>query len=413
MPRRRAVVTGMALISPLGMSVEETWQKLIRGESGISHITRFDASGFSTRIGGEVRDFNPEDFLDKKELRRLDRVSQFAVAGAKMAIQDAGLDIEKLDPFQFAVIIGSGIGGISTWEEQHTIFLEKGPNRVSPFFIPMLIINMVSANVAIALGAKGINYSPVSACASGAHAIGEALRLIREEKAKVVLAGGSEAALTPLALAGFCAMRALSTRNDEPQRASRPFDAQRDGFVLSEGAAILVMEELEFARKRGARIYAEVIGYGASCDAYHITAPDPQGEGAAFCMEAALRDAQISREEVDYINAHGTSTPLNDAVETLAIKKVFGERAFKIPISSTKSMIGHLLGAAGAIEFAVSLLTIRDGIIHPTINYENPDPQCDLDYVPNKAREQRVDTILSNSLGFGGHNVTLIARRLK
>ncbi len=413
MPRRRAVVTGMALISPLGMSVEETWQKLIRGESGISHITRFDASGFSTRIGGEVRDFNPEDFLDKKELRRLDRVSQFAVAGAKMAIQDAGLDIEKLDPFQFAVIIGSGIGGISTWEEQHTIFLEKGPNRVSPFFIPMLIINMVSANVAIALGAKGINYSPVSACASGAHAIGEALRLIREEKAKVVLAGGSEAALTPLALAGFCAMRALSTRNDEPQRASRPFDAQRDGFVLSEGAAILVMEELEFARKRGARIYAEVIGYGASCDAYHITAPDPEGEGAAFCMEAALRDAQISREEVDYINAHGTSTPLNDAVETLAIKKVFGERAFKIPISSTKSMIGHLLGAAGAIEFAVSLLTIRDGIIHPTINYENPDPQCDLDYVPNKAREQRVDTILSNSLGFGGHNVTLIARRLK
>lgn len=413
MPRRRAVVTGMALISPLGMSVEETWQKLIRGESGISHITRFDASGFSTRIGGEVRDFNPEDFLDKKEIRRLDRVSQFAVAGAKMAIQDAGLDIEKLDPFEFAVIIGSGIGGISTWEEQHTVFLEKGPSRVSPFFIPMLIINMVSANVAIALGAKGINYSPVSACASGANAIGEALRLIREEKAKVVLAGGSESALTPLALAGFCSMRALSTRNDEPQRASRPFDAQRDGFVLSEGAAILVIEELEFARKRGARIYAEVLGYGASCDAYHITAPDPEGEGAAFCMEAALRDAQISGEEVDYINAHGTSTPLNDVVETLAIKRVFGERAYKIPISSTKSMIGHLLGAAGAIEFAVSLLTIRDGIIHPTINYENPDPQCDLDYVPNKAREQRVDTILSNSLGFGGHNVTLIARRLR
>lgn len=413
MPPKRAVITGLSLITPLGIGIEENWRKLIKGESGISRISSFDPSNFSTQIGGEVKDFNPEDYMDKKEARRMDRFAQFSVAAAKMAVADAGLDVNELNPDEVAVMIGSGIGGIATWEEQHKMFLEKGPNRVSPFFIPMLIVNMGSSNAAIALGLRGPNYAIVSACASGAHSIGEALRLIREGRAKVVIAGGSEASLTPLALAGFCSMKALSTRNDEPEKASRPFDAQRDGFVLAEGAGVVVVEELEFAKKRGARIYGELIGYGMSCDAYHITAPEPNGKGAILCMESALKDAGISRDEVDYINAHGTSTHLNDLTETIAIKSVFGERAYKIPISSTKSMIGHLLGAAGAVEFIVSLLSIRDNIIHPTINYEYPDPECDLDYVPNKAREVKVDVILSNSFGFGGHNATLIARRFE
>lgn len=413
MPPKRAVITGLSLITPLGIGIEENWCKLIKGESGISRISSFDPSNFSTQIGGEVKDFNPEDYMDKKEARRMDRFAQFSVAAAKMAVADAGLDVNELNPDEVAVMIGSGIGGIATWEEQHKMFLEKGPNRVSPFFIPMLIVNMGSSNAAIALGLRGPNYAIVSACASGAHSIGEALRLIREGRAKVVIAGGSEASLTPLALAGFCSMKALSTRNDEPEKASRPFDAQRDGFVLAEGAGVVVVEELEFAKKRGARIYGELIGYGMSCDAYHITAPEPNGKGAILCMESALKDAGISRDEVDYINAHGTSTHLNDLTETIAIKSVFGERAYKIPISSTKSMIGHLLGAAGAVEFIVSLLSIRDNIIHPTINYEYPDPECDLDYVPNKAREVKVDVILSNSFGFGGHNATLIARRFE
>jgi 3-oxoacyl-[acyl-carrier-protein] synthase II len=413
MPLKRAVITGLSLLTPLGIGIEKNWRRLLEGESGISCITSFDASDFTSRIGGEVRDFNPEEYIDKREVRKLDRFAQFSVAAAKMAFSDAGLEMEKLEPEDVAVIMGSGIGGISTWEEQHRIFLEKGPNRVSPFFIPMLIADMAAANVAIAFKAMGANYATVSACASGANAIGEALRLIREERAKVVIAGGSEACLTPLALAGFCSMRALSTRNDEPEKASRPFDAKRDGFVLSEGAGVVIVEELEFAKKRGARIYAELLGYGLSCDAYHITAPEPNGKGAVLSMESALKDAGISKQDVDYINAHGTSTPLNDATETLAIKKVFGERAYKIPISSTKSMIGHLLGAAGAVEFIVSLLSIRDNVIHPTINYEYPDPNCDLDYVPNKAREMKVNVIMSNSFGFGGHNVTLIARRFE
>jgi 3-oxoacyl-[acyl-carrier-protein] synthase II len=413
MPSKRAVITGLSLLTPLGIEVEKNWRRLLEGESGISHITFFDASAFSSQIGGEVRDFNPEEYIDKREARRMDRFAQFSVAAAKMAIADAGLDMEKLKPEEVAVIMGSGIGGIATWEEQHRIFLEKGPNRVSPFFIPMLISDMAAAHIAIAFKAMGANYATVSACASGANAIGEALRLIREERAKVVIAGGSEACLTPLALAGFCSMRALSTRNDEPEKASRPFDAKRDGFVLSEGAGVVIVEEMEFAKKRGARIYAELLGYGLSCDAYHITAPEPNGKGAVLSMEFALKDAGISKEEVDYINAHGTSTQLNDATETLAIKQVFGQRAYEIPISSTKSMIGHLLGAAGAVEFIVCLLSIRDNIIHPTINYEYPDPDCDLDYVPNKAREKKVDVTMSNSFGFGGHNVTLIAKRFE
>jgi len=413
MPSKRAVITGLSLLTPLGIGVEKNWRRLLEGESGISHITFFDASAFSSQIGGEVRDFNPEEYIDKREARRMDRFAQFSVAAAKMAIADAGLDMEKLKPEEVAVIMGSGIGGIATWEEQHRIFLEKGPNRVSPFFIPMLISDMAAAHIAIAFKAMGANYATVSACASGANAIGEALRLIREQRAKVVIAGGSEACLTPLALAGFCSMRALSTRNDEPEKASRPFDAKRDGFVLSEGAGVVIVEEMEFAKKRGARIYAELLGYGLSCDAYHITAPEPNGKGAVLAMEFALKDAGISKEEVDYINAHGTSTQLNDATETLAIKQVFGQRAYEIPISSTKSMIGHLLGAAGAVEFIVCLLSIRDNIIHPTINYEYPDPDCDLDYVPNKAREKKVDVTMSNSFGFGGHNVTLIAKRFE
>ncbi len=413
MPPKRAVITGLSLITPLGVGVEENWRKLLKGESGIGRITSFDPGGFSTQIGGEVKDFNYEDYMDKREARRMDRFAQFSVAAANMALTDAGLDLKELNPEEVAVMIGSGIGGISTWEEQHRIFLERGPNRVSPFFIPMLIANMGASNTAIALGATGPNYAIVSACASGAHSIGEALRLIREGRAKVVIAGGSEASITPLTLAGFCAMKALSTRNEEPEKASRPFDAKRDGFVLSEGAGVVIVEELEFAKKRGARIYGELIGYGMSCDAYHITAPEPNGRGAILCMESALQDAGISKEEVDYINAHGTSTQLNDITETIAIKSVFGERAYKIPISSTKSMIGHLLGAAGAVEFIVSLLCIRDNIVHPTINYEYPDPQCDLDYVPNKAREAKVNVILSNSFGFGGHNATLIARRFE
>lgn len=413
MPPKRAVITGLSLITPLGIGIEENWHKLLKGESGISRIAAFDTQDFTTQIGGEIKDFNPEEYMDKREAKRMDRFAQFSVAATKMALADAALDLSELNPEEVAVMIGSGIGGISTWEEQHMIFLKKGPNRVSPFFIPMLIANMGASNAAIALGARGPNYAIVSACASGAHSIGEALRLIREGRAKVVFAGGSEASLTPLALAGFCSMKALSTRNEEPERASRPFDAQRDGFVLSEGAGVVVVEELEFARKRGGRIYGELIGYGMSCDAYHITAPDPNGKGAILCIESALKDAGIGKDDVDYINAHGTSTQLNDVSETIAIKSVFGERAYDIPISSTKSMIGHLLGAAGAVEFVVSLLSIRDNIIHPTINYEYPDPRCDLDYVPNKAREKTVNVILSNSFGFGGHNVTLIARRFE
>ncbi|MBO8129436.1 MAG: beta-ketoacyl-ACP synthase II [Peptococcaceae bacterium] len=410
--RSRVVVTGLGVISPLGTGVDTFWSALINGTSGIRTISRFDAAPFRTRIAGEVPDFEPTKYIDKKEARRMDRFTQFAVAAAGMALEDAGLDKTSLDGQRTGVILGSGIGGIQTFEEQTKILLDKGPSRVSPFFVPMMIGNMAAGQVAITFGLCGPNTTVVTACASSNHAIGEAYRAIRYGDADVIITGGTEASITPLALAGFCALKALSTRNDAPEKASRPFDAERDGFVMAEGAGILVLENLEHAKKRGAPIYAEVIGYGMSCDAYHITAPDPEGRGAVRAMKAALADAGITPDNVDYINAHGTSTPLNDKVETLAIKKVFGEGT-KVAISSTKSMTGHLLGAAGGVEAAVCVLSLVRGIIPPTINLEVPDPECDLDYVPNEARETDVRVAVSNAFGFGGHNATIVLRRFE
>ena len=413
MVERKVVVTGLGAITPLGVGVEPFWEGLVQGRSGIGPISSFDASAFPARIAGEVRDFDPSLFIDRKDARRMDRFAQFAVAAARMALEDAGLVITGELAERTGVLIGSGIGGIHTLEEQARIFFEKGPDRVSPFLVPMMISDMASGQVSIVLGAKGYNAAAVSACASGAHALGEALRLLQHGDVDVMIAGGSEAGITPLALAGFCAARALSTRNHEPERASRPFDRDRDGFVMAEGAGILILETEEHARRRGARIYAEFAGFGATGDAYHVTQPPPGGEGAARAMRAALRDAGLTPEEVGYINAHGTSTPANDRTETQAIKAVFGPRAYEIPVSSTKSMTGHLLGAAGAVEAIVSVLSIDRGVIPPTINLENPDPECDLDYVPGKARVARVDAVLSNSLGFGGHNATLVFRRYR
>jgi 3-oxoacyl-[acyl-carrier-protein] synthase II len=407
----RAVITGLGIISPLGVTKDKFWEALVQGKSGVRPISRFDASGFRTRIAAEVLDFDPEAYMDKKEARRMDRCTQFAVAAARLALEDAGLAPGQADPDRVGVVLGCGIGGIETFEEQVGILKTRGPDRVSPFFVPMMISNMAAGYIAIIHKFYGPNSTVVTACASSNHAIGEALRLIQRDEADVVLSGGSEAAIVPSAIAGFCSMKAMSTRNEEPERACRPFDAARDGFVIGEGAVILVLEKLEHALARGARIYAEVAGYGQSCDAYHITAPDPDGSGAAKAMARALKDAGLKPEEVSYINAHGTSTPLNDKVETMAIKKVFGEFAYRIPVSSTKSMTGHLLGAAGGIEAAASVLSIVHGVVPPTINYEHPDPECDLDYVPNKARTVQVDVVLSNGLGFGGHNATLVFRR--
>jgi len=409
--RERVVVTGMGVVSPVGTGLEAFWSALVAGRSGIGPITRFDASEFATRIAGEVRDFDPTRYLDKKEARRMDRFTQFAVAAAGMALEDAGLGTDGLDRDRVAVILGCGIGGIETLEDQARVLVNRGPGRISPFFVPMMIPNMAAGQIAITFGFRGPNVTTVTACASGANAIGDAFKMIQRGQVDVAVTGGTEAPITPLSVAGFCAMKALSTRNDEPERACRPFDAGRDGFVMSEGAAVLVLEGLSHARRRGARIYAEVLGYGSSCDAYHITAPDPEGAGAALAMAAALADAGLGPQDIDYINAHGTSTPLNDRLESLAIKQVFGPRAYEIPVSSTKSMIGHLLGAAGAIEAVATILTMVRGVIPPTINYEEPDPECDLDYVPNVARPARVDRALSNSLGFGGHNVTLVFGR--
>ncbi|MBE3577367.1 MAG: beta-ketoacyl-ACP synthase II [Limnochordales bacterium] len=408
---RKVVVTGLGAITPLGIGIQPLWQGLIEGRSGIGPITAFDASAYPVRIAGEVRDFDPTEFMDRKEARRMDRFAQFAVAAARMALADAGLSIEGELAERTGVLIGSGVGGIKTLEDQARIFIEKGPDRISPFFVPMMIADMASGQVAIQVGAKGYNAGSVSACASGAHALGEALRLIQHGDAEVMIAGGSEAGITPLALAGFCAARALSTRNDEPERASRPFDRDRDGFVMAEGAGVLILESEEHARSRGARIYAEFAGFGATGDAYHITQPAPNGEGAARAMRRALKDAGLDAASVSYINAHGTSTPANDRIETQAIKSVFGELAYRIPVSSTKSMTGHLLGAAGAVEAIISVLAIAHGQIPPTINLDNPDSECDLDYVPWKARTARVEVVLSNSLGFGGHNATLAFRR--
>jgi 3-oxoacyl-[acyl-carrier-protein] synthase II len=407
---RRVVVTGLGALSPIGNTVDEFWSSLVQGRSGVGPITKFDATDYPTRIAGEVRNFDPLNFVDKKEARRLDPFLQYAIACSVLAVQDAALDTGKVDGTRFGVLIGSGIGGISTLLDSYRNLLEKGPDRVSPFFIPMMIVNMASGLVSMRFGAKGPNSSVVTACATGNHAIGDSFKIIQRGDADVMIAGGSEAIVVPLTIAGFCSMKAMSTRNEEPEKAMRPFDATRDGFVCGEGAGILVMESLEHAIARDARIYAEIIGYGMTGDAHHMTAPDPEGDGAVRAMSAAIRDAGLDASAVGYINAHGTSTPYNDKFETLAIKRVFGEHARRLAVSSTKSMTGHLLGAAGGIEAIASVLALHHGVLPPTINYETPDPDCDLDYVPNQARKQNVEVALSNAFGFGGTNATLAFR---
>lgn len=411
------VITGLGAITPLGQTVKETWENLVKGKSGVGYIDRFDTSNLPVKIAAQIRDFDPLRRLSQKEagvpIKKLDLFSIYALWAAEEAIEDSALLKGPFDPDRVGVIIASGIGGVETLEREIIVGYTKGYDRISPYLIPMMIPDMASGLIAIKYRFKGPNYCTVSACASSAHAIGDAFRLIRYGDADVMIVGGSEAPIIPTAVAGFSSMKALSTRNDEPEKASRPFDRDRDGFVMGEGAAVLVLEEYEHAMRRGAKIYAELVGYGATADAYHITAPCADGEGAVKCMLRALEDAKLSPDEVDYINAHGTSTKLNDAAETLAIKKVFGERAYKIPISSTKSMIGHLLGAAGAIEAVATIMTIHTGIIHPTINYENPDPECDLDYVPNEARKKEVNVAISNSFGFGGHNVCLAFKKFE
>jgi len=410
--KRRVVVTGIGVITPVGIGKEAMWDALARGVSGIGPITRFDASDYPTRFAGEVRDFDPATYMDRKDVRRLDRFIQYAWAATQMALTDANLDPTKVDGERMGVLIGSGIGGIETLEQQVRVLAERGPDRVSPFLVPMMIPDMASGYVSIQIGAKAHNACTVTACASGSNAIGDAARIIQRGEADIMITGGTEASVTPVALAGFSAARALSTRNDAPQKASRPFDKERDGFVLAEGAGILVLESLEHAQARGARIYGEVAGYACTGDAYHITQPAPEGEGAYRAIRRALEDAGVSPDEIDYINAHGTSTEYNDYFETLAIKRALGEAAYRVPISSTKSMTGHLLGAAGAVEAIVCLLAMERGLIPPTINYEVPDPGCDLDYVPNEARPAKIDVAVSNSFGFGGHNAVLVLRRV-
>lgn len=408
---RRAVITGAGAVTPVGNDKNTFWQNIKSGVCGIDTVTRFDPSGFACQIGAEVKDFNPELYLERKEAKRMDRYTQFAVAAAKMALEDAKLDMTQEDAYQVGVIIASGIGGIETLEAQASVLANKGASRVSPFFIPMMISNMAAGQVAITTGAKGVNFCITSACASGTHAVGEAFRAIRSGDADVMITGGAEAAITPLSFAGFCSMKAMSTRNDDPKGASCPFDKNRDGFIMGEGAGIVVVEELEHAKARGAHIIAEVVGYGATDDAYHITAPAPDGEGGAAAMSKALADAGIRPEDVDYINAHGTSTPYNDKFETAAIKKVFGEHAYHMAVSSTKSMTGHLLGAAGAVETIISALAIEEGFLPPTVNYREADPDCDLDYVVNEGRKQEIRYALSNSLGFGGHNAVILLKK--
>jgi 3-oxoacyl-[acyl-carrier-protein] synthase II len=409
----RVFVTGAGVISPLGNSTEEFWTHLIAGKSGAGPITRFDASGYGTRFACEVRDFTPEGVMDRKDAKRMDRFAQFAVAASHEAMKNAGLELEKENLDRIGAIMGSGIGGMETFESQHAILLERGPGRVSPFFIPMMISDMAAGQVSLQFGLKGPNFGTVSACASGAHAIGEALRLLRAGDADVIVAGGSEATITPMALAGFSSARALSTRNDDPQRASRPFDLDRDGFVIGEGAGVIVLESEDHARRRGAPLLCELGGYGASADAYHLTAPSEDGSGAARAMIRALKDAGIRPEDVEYINAHGTSTPAGDPAEVRAVKSVFGDHANRLMMSSTKSMTGHLLGAAGGLEAVVTALVLARGVVPPTINLDKPDPQCDLDFVPNQARPRPVKAALSNSFGFGGHNVTLALKSVK
>ncbi|HEV8338313.1 MAG TPA: beta-ketoacyl-ACP synthase II [bacterium] len=410
--RRRVVVTGLGVVSPVGIGADRFWNSLMEGRSGVRRISAWDPSALPTQIAAEVPDFDPSRYMERKEARRNDRFVQFAYAASRMALEDAAFSITRANAERVGVLIGSGIGGAITWEEQHRILETRGPDRVSPFFIPMIIMNMASGVVSILTGARGPNECVVTACATGGNAIGDAMRIIQRGDADVMIAGGTEAAITILSVAGFCAMKAMSTRNDVPEKAVRPFDAARDGFVMGEGAGVVILEALEGAERRGARIYAELVGYGMSADAYHITQPDPEAEGASRSMRNALDDAGLAPEAIEYINAHGTSTPYNDRTETQAIKKVFGAHARRLAISSTKSMMGHLLGAAGGVEFIACVQAIERGALPPTINYEHPDPACDLDYVPNVPREATVTTAMSNAFGFGGHNAILIVQRM-
>lgn len=410
---RRVAVTGIGLVSPVGVGVEKNWENTLRGKSGISLISRFDVSQYSSKIAGQVKDFDPLDFIEKKELRKMDLFIQYGLAAAQLAVQDSGINSAALEGDRVGVYVGSGIGGIGSIEETHKKLLEKGPGRVSPFFLVSTIINEASGQISIKYKSRGPNSATATACSTSTHAIGDAFRIIARGDADIMIAGGAEAPITPLGIAGFCAMRALSVRNDEPERASRPFDADRDGFIVGEGAGIVILEELGAALKRGAEIYAEIVGYGMSGDAYHITAPSLDGEGAKITMERAIKDAGIGLSEINYINAHGTSTPYNDKIETLAVKKVFGDHAYKIGINSTKSMTGHLLGAAGGLEAGFTALCLKNQVMAPTTNYETPDPECDLDYVPNRARPSEIRYALSNSFGFGGTNGTLLLKKFE
>lgn len=410
---RRVVVTGIGMVSPCGNTLKDSWENIKNGRSGISTITHFDATDFPAKIAGEVKNLNAEDFVDKKDAKRLDPFLIYALAATKMAMEDSGLVIKEEFSERAGVMVGAGMGGLQTIEKYHKAWLEGGHRKISPFFIPYSIVNMAPGLISIEYQAKGPNLSIVTACATSTHCIGEAFECILRGDADVMITGGAEGTITPLAIGGFCSMKALSVRNDEPQKASRPFDRDRDGFVMGEGSAILILEELEFAKKRGAKIYAEIVGYGLSADANHMTAPDPQGDGAFRCMRMAVKDAGITPDDIDYINAHGTSTYYNDLYETLAIKRLFGNRAYKIPVSSTKSMTGHLLGAAGAVEAAISIMAINDSVVPPTINYENPDDGCDLDYVPNEAREVKINYAMSNSFGFGGTNAAIVLKKFE
>ena len=406
--KRRVVITGMGIVSPLGIGLDDNWQAICQGKSGIGPITKFDTTEYPAKIAGEVKNFDPDQYIDKKDLKKMDVFIQYALAAGSMAIKQSGLIIDESNADRVGVLVGSGLGGLQTIEKYHTLLLQNGPKKVSPFFVPMLIVNLAPGQISIYFGCRGPNSSVVTACATGNHSIGEASRIIQRGDADAMIAGGVESTITPLAVAGFCALKALSTRNNEPEKASRPFEKNRDGFVMAEGAGILVLENLESAKQRGASIFAEVIGFGCNADAYHITAPSPGGEGAARCMQIAIDDADIKPGDIDYINAHGTSTPMNDLSETIAMKTVFKDHVKNLSVSSTKSMTGHLLGAAGGVEAIFSILSIKHGIIPPTINYDEPDPECDLDYVPNVARKKDVRIVMSNSFGFGGTNATLI-----
>lgn len=411
--KKRVVITGLGAVTPIGIGKDKFWQALLEGKSGIGKITRFDASEYTTQIAGEVKDFDPAQYIDKKEAKRMDRFTQFAVAASKMAFDDSGIDLQSEDLTRIGTMIGTGIGGMDTLNEQYKNLFDKGPSRISPFFIPMMIGNMAAGQTSITFGLQGPCNCVTTACATGTNAIGDAFKVIQRGDADVMVAGGTEAAISPIAVAGFCSMKALSTRNDEPEKASRPFDKDRNGFVMGEGSGVVILESLEHALARGAHIYAEIIGYGFNADAYHITAPAPEGAQAAKCMAMALKDGDIEPEAVDYINAHGTSTPLNDKNETLAIKSLFGDHAYKLAVSSIKSMTGHLLGAAGGIECIATVLTIEKGEIPPTINCDEPDEELDLDYVPHVSRKQTVNVALSNSLGFGGHNATILLKKFQ